>query len=95
MSSHTLPYEHHDPSVYVMQAGEHGPVKIGHSRCVDKRRQILQPGNPWPLRILTMEAGTQDDEREVHRRFADARIANSEWFYPTAALMAAIQEGLL
>ncbi len=61
-----------------------GPVKIGYSRVdrpseVMRRIAVLEPGCPWPLRLIGTTKGTVYDERKLHDRFAHLRI-HREWF---------------
>ena len=62
----------HDPITYLIGYGD--VVKIGRSNNVTWRLSILQAGNPNTLTIL---AATPIPERELHKRFAAARIKNS------------------
>lgn len=64
-------------TVYFIQVGEAGPVKIGTTRDPKKRLQILQCANPdvLELRLAVPEA----DEAIFHRRFSHLRI-RGEWF---------------
>jgi len=69
-------------AVYVIQAGDDGPVKIGYtSGPAEKRLRGLQTGNPYKLRILKVFDGDERHESELHRRFAGHRI-RGEWFDP-------------
>lgn len=67
--------------VYVIQAGENGPVKIGHSRNLDSRLRSLRSGSAEPLFVRqTFEAGNVFAlEKLLHMRFATERLS-SEWF---------------
>jgi Meiotically up-regulated gene 113 len=65
--------------VYFIQAGDHGPVKIGFSNKPDRRLPQLQTGNHRDLQLRHVIPGDKDTERELHERFADARI-RGEWF---------------
>lgn len=75
----------HEPSVYFIQEGESGPIKIGHTNNIRMRLYNLQPGNPTPLRLLFMLEAPRGFERELHEQFAEHRI-RSEWFRPQAIL---------
>jgi hypothetical protein len=68
-------------SVYAIQAGMDGPVKIGVSVAPLSRMAQMQTGMPETLRILAFIPGTRDDERNLHVRLAKHRI-RGEWFHP-------------
>lgn len=70
-------------SVYFAAAGDR--IKIGWSRKVASRIAQLQTGNPEPVRLLATMPGGVSKERELHRRFAHARLAG-EWFTATPDL---------
>lgn len=67
--------------IYVIQADNGGPVKIGYTSGDDAERRCrdLQVGNPERLRIVATFPGTVRDERAIHERFSDARLVG-EWF---------------
>lgn len=73
--------------VYFIQAGAAGPVKIGISRDVERRRGELQRLEREPLRVLATLEGTTQDERALHQRFAAHRL-HGEWFSPAPELLA-------
>lgn len=55
-------------------------VKIGYTGGDPYGRlKSLQTGCPTPLVLTGYYEGAPDDERELHRRFASARITG-EWF---------------
>lgn len=64
-------------TVYFIQAGEAGPVKIGTTRDPQKRLRMLQCAHPdvLELRLAVPEA----DEVLFHQRFSHLRI-RGEWF---------------
>lgn len=70
-------------SVYFAAAGDR--IKIGWSRHVATRIGQLQVGNPDPVTLLATMPGGVSKERELHRRFAHARLAG-EWFTATPDL---------
>ncbi len=51
--------------VYLIQAGENGPVKIGHGRFPLRRLQNLQAGCPERLRLLGTIPGGADEETQT------------------------------
>lgn len=74
------------PFVYFVQQGMAGPIKIGCSSEPLVRMLQLQTAHAERLRLLYFEMGDRERERELHQRFADARISG-EWFYPYAPLL--------
>lgn len=76
--------------IYFLQSGDPGPIKIGYtSRNVFARLDVLQVGNPEPLKLLRSVPGTQDDEQQLHRRFSGL-LVRGEWFRPEPELLAFI-----
>lgn len=66
--------------IYFVQAGAYGPIKIGWSASHPTvRLATLQSANHEELRLLSYRAGTQRDERDLHRLLANCRI-RGEWF---------------
>lgn len=70
--------------IYVVQPEPGRPVKIGFSRVqrsseVIRRVMALEPGCPWPLRLICAIEGGTYEESMLHARFADLRI-HREWF---------------
>lgn len=76
-------------SVYFIQAGDGGPIKIGCSCNVPMRLSVLQIGNAEPLRTLCTMPGAYAEEHRLHDRFKADNIAG-EWFRPSADLMSFI-----
>jgi len=77
--------------VYFIQAGgDAGPIKIGVA--VDPWRRLchLQTASHDVLAMLGMTAGDVAHERELHERFAIARL-RGEWFTATPELLAYIK----
>lgn len=77
--------------VYAIQMGFQGPIKIGVSVTPPWRRQELQTGNPYELRILTTFKGGRDLEKSLHNRLAKHRMTG-EWFKPHDDVFAALRE---
>lgn len=69
-------------TVYFIQAGKRGPIKIGFTdgHPVD-RLNYLQCGSAVQLTLLGCAPGTERDEKALHRRFSAHRI-RGEWFKP-------------
>lgn len=66
-------------TVYVIRAGEHGPVKIGYAEDVHLRLVKMQADNHERLTILRLFVGGEVEEKQLHDRFADSRL-HGEWF---------------
>jgi hypothetical protein len=81
-------------SVYFIQAGKAGPIKIGRTvGKVGARMATLQTGSPEPLMLLAAVPGGASVERGIHERFADLRL-RGEWFRREPTLLAFI-EGII
>jgi hypothetical protein len=68
--------------IYFVRAGDQGPVKIGHVEdpaTMEHRLSALQTGNPVELYIAAEMPGDPDEERMLHRHFAEGRM-RGEWF---------------
>jgi hypothetical protein len=65
--------------VYVIRAGDEGPVKIGHGKDPYRRLASLQSGSAQPLILLGTLAGAAPEELRLHQQFAADRIFG-EWF---------------
>lgn len=71
-------------TIYFIQAGEQGPIKIGYCSSeegVAGRLVSLQCGNPAKLVVRRIVPGDRALESELHRRFAQWRL-EGEWFAP-------------
>lgn len=66
-------------TVYFIQQGQDGPIKIGVSKKVKERLRELQVANPFMLRIIFQIRGTIELERALHDRFSQYRL-EGEWF---------------
>ncbi len=67
------------PCVYVVQAGERGPVKIGRATHLAKRMCNLQSSNHDRLWVRAVVPGGAEQERRMHQAYRRARI-RGEWF---------------
>jgi hypothetical protein len=65
--------------VYVIQAHDGGPVKVGMANDVLARMRTLQTGNPSKLEVRAVMPGSRKLEWNFHHRFRDHR-AYGEWF---------------
>lgn len=71
-------------SVYFVQIGNDGPIKIGDSDNVEVRIRSLQTGVPWTLRLLRVIPDMA--AWRVYHDFSASRM-KGEWFYPTRELL--------
>lgn len=65
--------------VYMIRAGRHGPVKIGHSKDVKKRFVELQVSNHERLVVLRQLEGGKAEEALLHERFSD-HVQRGKWY---------------
>lgn len=70
-----------DEVVYVLQAANGGPVKIGHTTWAarEQRRRQLQTGSPSTLVFRRLLRGGMWLEQSLHAYFQHARLSG-EWF---------------
>lgn len=73
-------------SVYFVQQGANGPIKIGVSRDVQARLTQLQTSSAHPLQLLVSVAGGSALEADLHKQFEADRL-HGEWFEPSAQLL--------
>lgn len=66
-------------TVYFVQSGLSGPVKIGVTEDLPSRLKSLQTASPYPVRLIAYAEGDHRLESAYHRRFAAHRLAG-EWF---------------
>lgn len=71
-------------AVYLIQAGDAGPVKIGFTENVAGRLIKMQADNHEPLRVLALYEGDKTHEATLHELFASVRLAG-EWFAASVA----------
>ncbi len=65
----------------------HGRIKIGYSKDDCKVRiAALQIGNSEKLSLVGQIAGSQEDEKKLHKRFAKSNCSG-EWFYLTRDIL--------
>lgn len=77
--------------IYFIQGIDGGPVKIGWTQDLDKRKRQLQVGSPVRLSIVAKIPGTKEDELKLHSRFGGIN-SHGEWFYPRKELIAFVDE---
>lgn len=78
-----------DTLLYFVQAGLGGPIKIGVTRDLTGRIATLQTACPTELRLLGCCLASATSERDLHARFAHARL-RGEWFRCDPELLAFI-----
>lgn len=81
-------------SVYLIRAGENGPVKIGHARNPERRMAGFQTGHYERLSLLRTWPGGQPEEAALHRAFSEYRL-NGEWFRFCPAMLDADVKALV
>lgn len=68
-------------TVYIIRAGDNGPVKIGWSAGpAEGRMATLQAGSAERFKLLREMPGTRRAEAAMHLKFAAHRI-DREWFH--------------
>lgn len=78
-------------SVYFIESGSGGPIKIGSTQNVARRVKILQTGNPEKLNLLHWTTGGNALELHLHEEFKEFHI-HGEWFRPENKLTHLIDE---
>lgn len=78
-------------TIYFVQAGEGGPIKIGQSEKPEKRIRELAIGVPHQLLPLGILDGGSGDEADLHVQFAAAHVMG-EWFSPVPEILDFIKE---
>lgn len=73
--------------VYMIRAGDSGPVKIGFARDPIQRLDDLQVAHYEALTLLRIWEGGFAEEALLHARFADLAI-RGEWFAFSRAMLA-------
>jgi hypothetical protein len=78
-------------TVYFIQHGEGGDIKIGHtSRDPYGRMAALQTGTPLVLTLLATVPGGSKEEGELHEKFTALKV-RGEWFRPEPPLLGFIE----
>jgi hypothetical protein len=76
--------------IYFIQISPNGPIKIGLSNDVEKRRRNLTCAIPYDLNILGYIGGNQSLEKKLHKKFKTHYI-RGEWFKPHSEILAYIR----
>ena len=76
--------------VYYIQEEMDGNIKIGWSDDPVKRLSQHQTSNSRELRMLVYVRGSQEYEREIHRKFQSSKTTG-EWFKPDKRLLVYIE----
>ncbi len=69
--------------LYIIQPIYGGPVKIGRSHEPESRIAQLQPGNPYPLRLIRVYRGRGGSETAIHASIKEMNY-QGEWFHEDA-----------
>ena len=73
-------------TVYFIQAGNDGPVKIGMSENIPRRLANLQGAHFDTLRVIRQISGNGHEERLLHGHFSHLKI-RGEWFLFDAEML--------
>jgi hypothetical protein len=73
-------------SVYFIQMGADGPIKIGWAVNVNSRLAELQCASPFDLSVRFTAPGDVLEEGLLHGKFSRSRL-RGEWFRPTPELL--------
>ena len=75
-------------SVYFIQRGKGGPIKIGLALNFFARYKALQNYIDEPLYVRAIVDGDKYKERDYHRKFARYRLKRKEeWFSPSEEII--------
>lgn len=78
-------------SLYFIQVGEDGPVKIGYSVNPASRLVSLQSAHFERLHLIGLTPGTRQAEENLHAKLARFALGH-EWYAATAEIFAEIEE---
>jgi hypothetical protein len=81
--------------VYFARRASDGAIKIGASTYVRARLQTVASAAGEPVELIGTALGGYRHEAELHRDLAADRIGNSEWYRPTAAVLARVERTVL
>jgi hypothetical protein len=74
--------------IYFLQPFDGGPIKIGFSTDVARRRCELEKVYRCRLNLLATREGDEAEERSIHERFDHLRLGRTEQFSPGPDLIA-------
>ena len=77
-------------SVYFIQSGDNGPIKIGITEDVKRRVKDISALNPNAVTLLAYCGGGKELEELLHLAFSAERIKN-EWFEPSNRILEVIE----
>jgi hypothetical protein len=72
--------------IYIVQAGDDGPIKVGWTTDVKARLSWLSTDCWMPIRLLVAFPGSRRLEHKLHTQLKDYRVAG-EWFRPVKELL--------
>lgn len=75
--------------IYVLQAENGGPIKIGESGVVGDRVNVLASFFPYPVEVITSFEGGRREEKFIHECFRPVTIQgikSNEWFSSCPAI---------
>lgn len=81
-------------SVYFVQSGPGGRIKIGYSPYPERRIAYIQRYNGQELITLAVIEGSRGLEHALHQLLADHR-AHGEWFEPAPAVLDVVRRASL
>ena len=73
-------------TIYFIQVGDDGPIKVGFSESPKARIAQLQSAHPYKLQLLALQNGDLDEEKQLHQLFACDHL-QGEWYRPSPALL--------
>ena len=76
--------------VYYIQEEMEGSIKIGWSKDPLRRLTDHETSNPRDLRMVVYVKGSQEDEKEIQRKFSKFKT-KGEWFRPEKPLLVHIE----
>lgn len=67
--------------IYFIQTGDNRYIKIGYTAATDVKKRIasIQTSIPFEVKVLATMPGTQEIERQLHKRFGGLQ-ERGEWF---------------
>lgn len=68
------------PHVYLLQFGVGNPIKIGHTRHIERRWHTISASHWLDCTIFSYMPAHRSAEAILHERFAHLRRGRSEWF---------------